>query len=244
MRICAMLLAIAAASFGQSARPAFEVASVKRHEPPVTSVTSKVSGPRATWTAYPMMALLMEAYGMAEYQIIGGPSWLNSDFYDIEAKAAGNDQLTKDQAAQMLRGLLEERFHLTVHRESREMQVYSLVVVKNGPKFRPSGPDAKFGVSFRSRGVAMEMTATKWTMDRLARQLSSDQGYKVTNMTGLGGDYDFTLTYADERHIAAADADAPSIFGALQEQLGLKLETQKQAVETLVIDHADRPSQN
>ena len=114
---------------------------MKLHPPEIRFVPPKVSGPRATWTAYALTELVMDAYQVQPYQISGGPAWLNSDSFDIEAKASGNEELTKDQVAHMLRGLLEDRFHLRVHRESKEMQIYALVVAKGGPKLKEAGPE-------------------------------------------------------------------------------------------------------
>jgi uncharacterized protein (TIGR03435 family) len=111
--------------FGQTLT--FEVASVKLRQLPYQFVKSEISGSRATWEAYGLEGLIMEAYRVASYQISGVPAWLATDRFDINAKASGDRTLTADEKRKMLRALLEDRFHLKVHREVKERPVYSLV---------------------------------------------------------------------------------------------------------------------
>jgi uncharacterized protein (TIGR03435 family) len=144
----------------------------------------------------------------------------------------------------MLRSLLEDRFRLKVHREIREQPVYSLGVAKEGPKLKTSSADEQPGMALGSKGQTIEMRFSKWTMARLARQISVNEGRKVLDKTELSGEYDFTLSYVDDRRAVGGQQDGPSLFTALQEQLGLKLESQKGPVEVLVIEHADKPSEN
>jgi uncharacterized protein (TIGR03435 family) len=186
----------------------------------------------------------MEAYRVASYQISGGPAWLATDRFDINAKASGDRTLTADQKREMLRALLEDRFHLKVHRKVKEQSVYSLVVAKGGPKLKTSSADEQSGMTLGSKGQTLEMRFSKWNMARLAGQISGNEGRKVVDKTGLSGEYDFTLSYLDDRRAVGGQEDGPSLFTALQEQLGLKLESQKGPVEVLVIDHADKPSEN
>jgi uncharacterized protein (TIGR03435 family) len=144
----------------------------------------------------------------------------------------------------MLEALLADRFHLKVHRETKEMPIYALVVAKNAPKLKESPAEAEFSMSFGGRGQTIELKVSKGTMSRLATQLSNDGGRKVVDMTKLTGNYDYTLSYVDDRRAVAPEQDGPSLFTAIQEQLGLRLESQKGPVDVLVVDHADKPSEN
>ncbi len=222
----------------------FEVASVKLHPLPYQFVRSETSGSRATWEAYGLEGLIMEAYRVESYQISGGPAWLPTDRFDINAKASGDGMLTGDQKREMLRALLEDRFHLKVHRETREQPIYSLVIAKGGPKLKASSADEQPSVTLESKGQRVEMLFSKWDLTRLAGQISANEGRKVVDKTGLSGEYDFTLSYVDDRRAVGGQQDGPSLFTALQEELGLKLVSQKGPVEVLVIDHADKPSEN
>jgi uncharacterized protein (TIGR03435 family) len=175
--------------------------------------------------------------------------------WDIRAKAEGEEgRMPSAQFEEMLRALMEDRFQLKVNHETREMPVYTLLAAKNGPKLTLS--------TGGSRGVQMRpgtLTFTKSTTATLAAQLSLLTGRVVIDKTGLTGDYDFELRWAQEAGQGSPDAfglptvasdtppvdtNGPSIFTALQEQLGLRLESQKGPVEILVIDHVERASEN
>lgn len=233
------------AIFGQSeTAPSFEVASIKLHQGPVTQVSAQPSGPRIRITAYGLVGLIMDAYGVRFDEISGGPSWMNTDRFDIEAVAAGEATPAKAQLKLMLQSLLTERFKLKVHRETRVMPMYALVVGKGGPKLTKSAPDAE--PSLTSSGTrSTQLTVVKGGMDQLATQLSSSPGVDrpVIDKTGLTGSYDYKLRWTFEVGTTTSDSDSVSIFTALQ-QLGLKLETQKAPFEVLVVDHAEKPSAN
>lgn len=242
MRIIFFAGFFATAAFAQSSLP-FEVASVRLNQTQFDPPRSKVSGPRAIWTAYPLEGLLMEAYEVRSYQISGGPAWM-LDRFDIEAKVPGDGELTRAQARDVLRAVLADRFHLKVHRENKEMAIYALVVAKGGPKLKESAADAQPGMTLGGRGQMVDMKFTGWPMARLAQQIEGNEDRKVVDKTGLTGSYDFTLSYLQDRGADAPKQDGPSLFAAVQEQLGLKLESQKGLVEILVVEHADRPSTN
>ena len=143
----------------------------------------------------------------------------------------------------MLQSLLADRFHLALHRETREIPVYALVPGKNGPKFHESPPDAKGILRMNGRG---KLVAMGGTMTQLAGWFSNANGVDrpVLDETGLGGHYDFTLEWANPRTTDASDSTVPWIFTAMREQLGLKLEPRRAPVEVLVIDHVDLPGEN
>ena len=238
MRTVTVALAACCGIFAQS----FEVASIKQHIPPVSGIGITNSGVRVTVTAVTLSNLVWYAYDLKDYQVSGGPKWANDDRWDILAKGAGETAITRAQAKKMMQTLLAERFHLTFHREKKVMSVYTLGVSKNGVKLKENNdPNAVFSMSL-SASQAILVTATKGTMDRLTDWLSSHMGQPVIDLTGLTGVYDYKLEWLPDH--TTADSDAPSIFTAVQEQLGLKLESTKRPVEVLVVDSAERPSAN
>jgi uncharacterized protein (TIGR03435 family) len=242
--MAALMAAGIAAALAQP-EPSFEAASIKLHPPPIrVSSDASVRGSRVVAQAVTLRDLITNAYGVRYDQIAGGADWLGSEHYDLEAKAPGGDPLTNQKAMAMLRTLLSDRFKLEVHRETRVMPVYELVTGKNGPKFKPSAPDANGGMVTRGAAGLLHMTATKVTMEDLARQLAGTAGRPVLDKTGLKGDYVFTLDWTPADRAADPDSNTPSMFTAVQEQLGLKLEPAKDPIEMLVIDRAEKPSQN
>lgn len=174
---------------------------------------------------------ILEAFHLTQYQLSGGPAWLDSDRFDLEAKAAGANE---NQLRQMLQTLLAERFKLVVHRETKEMPMYYLVAAKNGTKlheWKEGDPLPAFGSgghpnNFRDRG----------TMQRLADVLSNgpEVGRPVFDKTGLPGVYVFYVEW-DE---------GEEFLPAMQQQLGLKLEPQKGPVDCLFIDRIEKPDPN
>jgi uncharacterized protein (TIGR03435 family) len=251
----------------QAPRPAFEAASVKPDNR-CPGLQSRVFPGRLLLTCASLKELIAFANGVRNDQIAEGPSWATSDHYDIEATAAGNASASQ-MAGAMLQALLEDRFKLALHRETRQLPVYELVVVKNGLKLQPTkdgtcipfSPDSPplpppapgttrlpfcgFPRSGRSGSI--------WTMNgegigigALAESLSRLQlGRSVINKTGLTGSYDVHLKWGAEPLASTPeDQSAPSIFTALREQLGLRMEAAKGPVEVLVIDRAERPSEN
>jgi uncharacterized protein (TIGR03435 family) len=216
--------------------PGFEVASIKPSDP--ADVGNQVFGrPGGNFRGInaTLESLIRYAYSIQDQQISGSTGWMDSAGYDIAAKA--EDKATTDFKP-MVQMLLADRFHLRAHWEAKELPVYLLVVAKGGPKLNAVGA-AGIGIGLRrdrlnSRGADM---AT------LASVLSSRLGRKVLDRTGLDGFYDFVVTFEPDE-TGAADSGGPSLFTALGEQLGLKLEVTKGPVEILVIDHAERPAAN
>jgi uncharacterized protein (TIGR03435 family) len=190
------------------------------------------------------------AYGIMEpSRILGVPDWVkNSGFYDIDAKVAGEDvaaygKLAPKDKNRMLQSLLAERFHLKAHIEQREIPIYQLVLAKGGPKLKEATADEaeKAHIMPRGRGklecISEPLTSLPWI-------LSPEVGRPVVDKTGLTGKYDFTLDYVPAAKAATDDSGGPSIFTALQEQLGLKLEPVKAPMDVLVIDSVERPAAN
>ncbi len=185
----------------------------------------------------------MDTYRVESWQLSGGPAWRDTDPFEIIAKAPGNVSPTPEQSREMLQSLLEERFKLKVHRETREGPVYALVIGKNGPRLKKSTA-GEFRYSAGGRGRTVKLTFQKTSMDVLARQLPSQaqMDRPVLDRTALSGEWDFDLTFVPG--IPPSDSNLPDLFTALRDQLGLRLESQRGPVEKLIIDHAERPSAN
>ena len=240
----------AQSQIGEGARLEFEVASVKLNKTGArgASAVPAPGGRRFTATNAPLMMLVMLAYNVTQRQIAGLPNSFNAEGYDIEAKT--DHPVSYQQLMRMLQSLLADRFKLTLHRETKELPVYAMVVAKGGPKLREN---PALGDPLVTRGAkAGEQVFQNFPMPRFAFILSVQLDRSVEDRTGLAGSYDFTLAYMRDRvgagvlegREAQPSSDTPSIFTALQEQLGLKLESAKGPVETLVIDHVERPSEN
>ena len=199
------------------------------------------------------------AYGKFSFQILGGPAWFDSDGYDIEAKP---DSITEQQLeklsweqrdevqSRMLRTLLEDRLKLKVHEETRQLPIFALIVAKNGSKLHETKAENTDSAGSKRFGSGLTVSNGKIiakgvSMDELAAQLTGTGNidHNVLNKTGLTGVYDFTLQYSDDES-TISDSSPPSIFTAIQEQLGLKIESTKGPVKVLVIDHVERPSAN
>jgi uncharacterized protein (TIGR03435 family) len=249
-----MLRVVASAAFAAAmvlGQPlAFEAASVKPTDPNARVPLDFRASPggRLVVTNWTLELILREAYGVRHYQVSGGPSWLTSDHFDITAKAEGDP--SREQMMLMLQTLLADRFKLKVHRETREGAVYALVVAKNGSKLqevKELKDGDRAGVFTYRTGSPVEpavsyiRTGRKASMPLLVQTLADMVARPVLDQTGIKGEFDFRLEYAaDDSHLDAF----PSLFTAIQEQLGLKLEAQKGPMETLVIDHVEKPSDN
>jgi uncharacterized protein (TIGR03435 family) len=224
---------------------AFDVVSVKLHRGEVTfSADPAIRGRSVRGTASTLIDLITYAYGVRYDQISGGPAWAASEHYDVDAKSEGEGVLTPAQSRNMFQSLLADRFQLKLRHETQKAPVYALVVGKNGPKFKEAAPDATGGSRTTGGAKGNHMDVKRGTMDGLADQLAFTAGRPVINKTGLTGFYAFTLDWFPADRIAPADLDVPSMFAAVQEQLGLKLEPAKAPVAKLVIESAERPKEN
>jgi uncharacterized protein (TIGR03435 family) len=271
-------VAVVAPILAQSATELrFEVASVK----PSTDASGKVRVGDQIWTSAGLNfkpggtfeainatlgSIIRLAYGLREFQTVGGPAWIDSDRFDIQAR--GPQNAPESEAPRRLQALLADRFALKVHKETRDLPIYALVLARArgslGPRLRQS-PVASTGVmggrceppllpgptSMRLCGVTMAQLA--------ANMLPMYAGRTVVDRTGLAGGFDLALSF-DNRSVPGvgpagglpasppaaepAATDAVSIFTALEEQLGLKLEPQTGPAEVLVIDHVERPTPN
>ena len=225
--------------------PSFEVASIKPFDRTGQAGHGSiaVSGSRLTITGYTLSALILYAYDMRNYQISGGPSWIASDGYTIAAKAEGEVAPATAEIRKMLQSLLAERFGLKLHRETKEVRLYLLVPAKTGQKLTQS--TAQRATMHMGTGNLM---MAKATTSQMASLLSSVLGRPVLDQTGIEGEFDFTIDSPDinmgRMQQSQEELSGPSIFTAIQEQLGLKLEPSKGRIEILVIDSAVKPIDN
>lgn len=258
------------ATFAQTAQPSFEVASIRP--------SSSGGGQSATYfrpggfiaenaTARKLIAY---AYNVKDFQISGGPSWLDSEKFNITAKyegpvAEGRQRLPwkqyREQLGRTVQLLLEDRFKLRVTHQPRESPIFALVVAKGGPKLSRSALDT---YEADIRGRRGQLIAKGLSVAQLADILSwmpEIDGRKVVDQTGIRGAFDFSLRWAFERAPSAdstdlgaagalantaapPDTSVPSIFTVLQKELGLKLEATKGPVDYLVVDYIEKPSEN
>ena len=275
-RVCALACLVAIAAVGlvaQSAAPAISaVVSVTpsdtarvRRDAPVTD--------RFDWFDVTLAMLIRDAYGLFDSQVIGGPDWMRSKRWDVSAKAAA---LAPDDARELVRRLVEDRFALKAHTETREMPIYNLVLARSdrtlGPRIKPAtvdctpfltgkrpmqesprDPDNRFGLcsvggAFTPAGLLTPRLNGR-PLTGLIQHLEEAMERRVIDRTGLKGNYDIELSYLDESladpSLPAAQAlRGPSLFAALQEQLGMKLEAGRGPVEVLVVDSASAPTPN
>jgi uncharacterized protein (TIGR03435 family) len=282
-------LAFVYSLYAQSTRLEFEVASIKPSPPPdgrgrtVGCIGGPGNGDPGLLTCRNMNLanLVSTAYKLSYYQL-SAPDWMKDPFATFDLSARVPEGATRDDLNTMMQNLLADRFKLVVHRESREIQQYDLVVAKNGPKFKEAPPpapqpdaagDAKKGpaapvklgddgypvIPGGAGGAFMQGRARiyfpQMTMQLLAGQLSGQLGKPVTDATGLKGKYAIGMFWStDDAARAAAPGPggvpvasdpAPTLMEALQDQLGLRLESKKGWVEFVVVDHAEKtPTEN
>lgn len=229
-------------------KPRFEEASIKPSDPSIQGFRMRADpGGRVVASGITLEILIQWAYDVRDFQLQGGPGWRGSARYDIATVAEGGTK--PGDLKPMMQALLTDRFKLSFHRDTKELPVYALVVGRTGPKLRASASDGGTPRMNIGRG---QVEALKWTMAKFAADLARQLGRPIIDRTGLAGDYDFKLQWTPDEMVVEPGGDrpvsaatpGPSIFTALQEQLGLRLESTKGPVEILVIDYAEKPSEN
>jgi uncharacterized protein (TIGR03435 family) len=243
-----LLVLAAAIALGQDVQPRFEVASIKPHFGGPGPIRFVLNLPqRLTAENVWVKLLIRTAWDVRDFKIIGAPSWVTSDRFDIEAVSEGKTSPAEKRL--MLRSLLEERFQLKVHREERQMPVYELTAAKGSLKLHASAgggclpPDRNVALAPGQQPRQIEGSAIR--MNAFAVWLSEVLQRPVVDRTGFTGIFDVNLTWSDDQvNPTDIDSGSPSIFTALQEQLGLKLASAKGPVQALIIDHAELPGQN
>lgn len=237
------LLFLCATLFAQSPadkRPEFEVASIRPDPRTAGSWVRFLPGGRLDASSW-IKQIVQIAYGIEDYQVIGGPDWIETQWYDVEAKAP-DAGASRDQMLPMLQSLLSDRFQLKLRREEREFSVMALVTDKSGPKLAPlkENEPSKCG---RDNSYACGIHTT----GDLAHQLKYIVGHPVFDETGITGRYDILLdfdVYTISGRTPPADYVKPSLTAALREQLGLRLEPKNVKLPVYVIESIERPSGN
>lgn len=245
-------------------QPQFEVATVRLNKSGDTGAALDLRpGGRLVGRNQMVRNLIRIAFNLRPHEMVGGPAWIDADRFDIAAKSAeadldANGMMPPEQFMLRLRVLLEDRFQLKAHWETREVPAYALVVAaagKLGPKLKvhtgicgragseivppPGSPTSHCGVTANRTPTSGTVIGTGIRMDTIARNLSNAAGRTVFDTTGLTGAFDFELLFTPEQ---SPDTTGPSLFTAVQEQLGLRLEPGRGPVDVLVIDSAERPS--
>ena len=274
-----MAAAIAAVAPAQEKDANFEVASVKANKSGDGNGNLRGQGSdRVVATNMPVRPMITFAYQVAGYQLIGGPGWLTTDRYDINAKLETvptsvqpfiPGSTTPNPMQLALRHLLEDRFKLRMHRETRELDIYALVMARPGggpgPGLKPTTQDCVAAAAAAQKGqpqvpfgapgqpfcgISGSPGRVKFgglPASSFATAFAGPAGRMVVDRTGMTGSWDFELTFAPENRgpdAPPADPNAPSFFTAIQEQLGLKLESTKGPVEVLVIDGVEKATED
>jgi uncharacterized protein (TIGR03435 family) len=269
MLVCAAVGATMAPLAGQvvksdAPKPQFEVATIRPNKSGESGASlGPRPGGRLNGTNQTVRNLIRNAFNLQPYQMIGGPDWMDSDRFDIVAKAADADldekgMMLYPQFMLRLQALLEDRFQMVTHWETRELPVYALVLAtegKLGPKLQAhtgdcdrarGGPPPASGSAASNCGTRTNVTPTSGKvtgtgirLETFARNLSGATGRYVVDKTGLTGSFDLELEFTPDQ---SPDTTGPSLFTAMQEQLGLKLDSQRAPVEVVVIDRLERPT--
>ncbi len=248
MRLLTLLLTTLAVF----AQPRFEVASIRpASEAEIEAIKRggrsslfpeqgiSIFGNRMTALGLTVVNLIRSAYVLRAPELSDAPDWAANESYDVMAEAESGAALSFPQVRLLLQSLLVDRFQLQFHRETKPSAAYLLVAAKNGPKLKASPADA-YSTHVTVGSDAIHMTVSHATMAQLCARLSTFVGRPVVDQTGLAGVFDATLDFAPEEE----ESDSPSIFNALREQLGLKLEAGKAPVEVLIIERIERPTPN
>jgi uncharacterized protein (TIGR03435 family) len=234
----------------ESRAPSFEVASIRPSDPNAHGSSSNSDRRLWTITNWTLRRLVQRAFNVEDYQVSGGPSWMDTYRMDIRAAMADADTTgTREERMQrmrvLLQSLLAERFQFQFHRETKTLPIYNLVAAKSG--FKLTAVDNKGSESMSSGHGRLESKGV--SMQALSVFLSGEMQRPVVDASGIPGTFNFKLEWTAQEDPLSKPPDAnetagPSIFTALQEQLGLKLESGKGPVEIIVVDHAEKPTEN
>jgi uncharacterized protein (TIGR03435 family) len=239
-----------------NANPAFEVATIKPSDPARPGQIVTLRGVEVITTNTTLHDLINLAYWLHPKQLAGGPAWTESDKFDLTGKPDAPGQPSVDQMKMMIQKLLADRFQLKFHFEKRELPVYAIRIAKTGAKITKSDadPNGLPGWNFGRNASGTVFTFRNSPMSQFTALLQNSMDRPVVDQSGLSERYDFTLTFTPDAPQAALigvpppaadnpDA-APDLYTAFQQQLGLKLEATKAPVDVMVIDKAEKPSDN
>ena len=263
--IIAVLLVSVCTLSAQTPRPTFEVASIKKLDKPVTGLVFGVGPPirggTMRMTNSTLAALIQYAYGLRDFEVVGGPDWVRKDLFEVQAKAAGEPPRT--DVLLMLQSLLEDRFGLRLRKEQREMRFLAMVLARAdgrpGPELHP-GPDCRLGSDEareemrRKEAAGHAMASVGCTpLSRLAELVSRFVETPVLDRTGLTGNWGGTLYFAADPNVGPfagkitarePDPGLPSFTAALRDQFGIRLESTRGPVDVMVVDSVRQPTEN
>jgi uncharacterized protein (TIGR03435 family) len=237
------------APMAKDADPDWDVVSVKARDPddPSGNQSMSMKGRQFVIENRTVAGMLLFAYGGHKKQLVGAPGWTETEHWDIRGVPDVPGSPSFKQAQSLIRKLLEERFGLKVHRDTKELAVYALTVAKGGEKMAVSAgdPNGTPDENDRSNGGQITMRMTNMSMAEFAPDLGYFLDRPAVNQTDLAGRYDFQMVWTADESRAPTDGTAPpGLFTAIQEQIGLKLEPVKAQIDVLVVDAVERPSAN
>lgn len=236
-----LLFAAATTAVWCQTQAEFEVISVKANHSGGPNTQIDYRDPtRFIDTNANLQTPIRNCFAIMPHQIAGGPPWKDHDRFDIVATTGPAAKITPQLLPPLLLSLLVQRFNFRFHREMREFAIYALVPAKNGPKLQASTAAAEPSCNTRKASGIASMKCTQMSLAAFVKHLGPLDRV-VVDKTGLSGPFDLSLEWSTDQ---TPDATAPSIFTALQEQLGLKLEATKGPIEVIVVDHAEKASEN
>jgi uncharacterized protein (TIGR03435 family) len=230
------------------ADPSFEVATIRPSDPNDPKAANGWSfeseGHRIACKRATLVDILALVYSIQSRQIIGGPDWLSKERFDISGTPDVPGVPDVHQMQSMYKKLLADRFHLTLHQDKREMPIYAMTVAKGGPMLKTADPQENVNAGNSGSGGQGTMKFTNMSMKSFAMNLNFYEDRPVVDQTNLTGNYDFTLKWTYELSAEGEPGAPPSLFTAMREQLGLRLDAVKGPTDVIVIDHVEQPSEN
>ena len=233
------------AAMAADATPAFEVAAIRPSNPndprAANGWSFESEGHRLQCRQATLLDIISVTYGIQPRQIVGGPEWLNKDRYDITGVPDVPGIPSPAQMREMYKKLLAERFHLALHRDTREMSIYAVTIAKGGPLLKSAGADEPVNTGNSGDQTQRTVRFTNMSMQEFARNMTLYEDRPVVDRTALPGRYDFTLKWTYSVSGEEQPDAPPSLVTAIREQLGLQLNALKGPAEVVVIDHLEKP---
>ncbi len=227
------------------ATPAFEVAAIRPSNPNYPRAANGWSfeseGHRLQCRQATLLDIISVMYGIQPRQIVGGPDWLNKEHYDITGIPDVPGIPSPAQEREMYKKLLAERFHLVLHRDTRDMPIYAVTVAKGGPQLKLASPGESVNTGNSGDRTQRTLRFTNMSMQEFARNMTLYEDRPVVDRTALSGRYDFTLKWTYAVSAEEQPDTPPSVFTAMKEQLGLQMNALKGPAEVIVIDHLEKP---
>lgn len=242
--ICALLLALIVPALHAQTKPVrVEVAVVHPHKPTGDDPSSRqVIGGRFVATATTVQTLIRTAFGIDPKAIVNAPPWTESELFDMQATIADHAEITNpEQFQELILSLLQDQFGFRFHRDQHEGPVYWLVVDKPGkigPALKETKPGTRMNISMNG-GHRTEMRVANVSMTDFAKSIQKQAGRTIEDRTGLTGKYDFQIRWATD---PSPESDDSTLFSVIREQLGLRLQSAKGPIDTIVVDNVTRPA--